>query len=81
MGILQAVGEKMSIDLTAYLSEGTNMILVAALPQPETLKFRRIHSPGCRDEHSLSPRPVTCPASSLYSYLDPADQTNANPAA
>jgi outer membrane cobalamin receptor len=79
VGVLQALGEKGSVDIAAFLAEGTNMILVGgSFPNIILSNSGRFTHRGV--ETSINVKPLRSFSFRLaYSYLDPAEQTNANP--
>ena len=79
VGVLQAFGQFANVDVAAFLAEGSNMILVGgAYPKLTLSNSGRFTHRGV--EMSLHVAPTgTLSFKVAYSYLDPAQQTNANP--
>jgi outer membrane cobalamin receptor len=79
VGLLQALGHFASVDVAAFLAEGSNMILVGGA-YPKLTLSNSGHFTHRGIETSLQVAPTSALSFKLaYSYLDPSEQTNANP--
>jgi outer membrane cobalamin receptor len=80
VGFLQGFGEIASMELTAFLAEGSNIILTSGFyPNLKLSNSGRFTHRGIELSGRFTPR-TDLDFSLSYGFLDPGDQTNANPA-
>lgn len=79
IGLLQAVGQIGSFELTGFLAEGSNIIqTTGAYPKLVLSNSGAFTHRGIEFSGKISPR-ADLDVDISYTYLDPGDQTNANP--